>query len=127
MIVTALIALSHALIAQRKYPDAEACLQEALERIEKHPRPRYRWFKGEIQSRLGEAVAAQGKPQEAEKLLAAGYEGLRNTTSTPPPRLRAAMARLASFYAATGRPDAAASWRGRMRAIGAPRRPVGTS
>ena len=80
MIVTALIALSHALIAQRKYPDAEACLQEALERIEKHPRPRYRWFKGEIQSRLGEAVAAQGKPQEAEKLLAAGYPLRRERT-----------------------------------------------
>ena len=103
MVVTALIALSHALMAQRRGDEAAPLLQEALASVEQHPQIRYPWFKGEIQSSLGAVLAAQTKLDDAERLLVAGYEGLRDTPSAPPPRIRAALERLVSFYAATGR------------------------
>jgi tetratricopeptide (TPR) repeat protein len=125
-VVTALIALSHALVGQRRHEEAVPHLREALDRVEKQPLVRFLWFKGEIQSSLGEALAAQGDSAGAEKLLLAGYEGLRNTPSSPPPRLRSALGRLASFYAAAGRPDEAA-WRERLHAFDASSRAAGLS
>jgi eukaryotic-like serine/threonine-protein kinase len=115
MVITALIALGQALIAQRRHDEAIPHLREALETAEKHPQIRYPWFKGEVQSTLGGALAAQGQAAEAEKLLLAGYEGLRDTASTPPPRLRAAVERLIAFYVANGKPEDAASWRRRLQ------------
>ena len=114
LVVTALIALSHALIAQRRVDEAIPHLREALETVEKRPHVRYPWFKGEVQSTLGAALAAQRNSGEAEKLLLAGYEGLRNVPSTPPPRLRAAVERLVQFYVANGRLEEAGTWRDRL-------------
>jgi tetratricopeptide (TPR) repeat protein len=117
VVPTALIALSHALVAERRWNDALPYLREALESIEKYPQVRFPWFKGEIQSTLGSVLAAQTQAAEAETLLLAGYEGLRRSASTPPPRLRAAIDRLVSFYTLTGRTDEAASWRARRQAL----------
>jgi eukaryotic-like serine/threonine-protein kinase len=121
-VVGALIALSHALIAQRRANDAVPYLGEALEVVHKQPPVRFPWFKGEIQSTLGSALAAQGKPTEAEPLLLAGYEGLRDLPSTPPPRLRVALERLVAFYAANGRSAEAAAWRNRLHGFDSSRR-----
>ena len=115
MVPTALLALSHALIAQRRQREAIPHLREALATVEQYPQARYPWFKGEIQSTLGAALASQQQFPEAETLLVAGYEGLRNLPSTPPPRLRVAIERLVSFYVARGRPADAAPWRGRLQ------------
>jgi tetratricopeptide (TPR) repeat protein len=112
-VVNALIALSHALIAQRRHDEAVPYLREALGIVEQHSPIRFLWFKGEIQSTLGSVLAAQGQPTEAERLLLAGYESLRTVHSTPPPRLRAALERLVSFYVANGRSAEAVSWRTR--------------
>jgi tetratricopeptide (TPR) repeat protein len=114
MVVTALIALSHALIAERRAAEAIPHLREALATVEKHPQVRYPWFKGEVQSTLGAALAAHGESAEAEQLLLAGYDGLRAVASTPPPRLRVAAERLVAFYVAAGKPGEAASWRARL-------------
>jgi tetratricopeptide (TPR) repeat protein len=122
MVVTALIALSQAAIAQRRHDEAIPYLREALEITEKQALVRFPWFKGEVQTTLGGVLAVQGKPADAETLLLAGYEGLRNLPSTPPPLLRKALERLASFYAATGRSAEAASWRSRLESLDSSRR-----
>jgi len=122
MVITALIALGQALIAQRRHDEAIPHLREAQDTVERYPQIRYPWFKGEVQSTLGAALAAQRQPDEAEKLLLSGYEGLRDLPSTPPPRVRAALERLASFYAANGQSEEAASWRSRLQANDSSRR-----
>jgi tetratricopeptide (TPR) repeat protein len=111
----ALIALSHALIAQRRANEAIAYLREAMEVIEQSPQARYAWYKGEAQSTLGSVLAAQGNAGEGEQLLLAGYEDMKDRPSTPPPRERTALERIVSFYAASGRSEQAAEWRGRLQ------------
>jgi tetratricopeptide (TPR) repeat protein len=109
-IVTALIALSHALIAQGQHDEAMPLLREALEKVETQPLVRFLWFKGEIQSTLGGVLASRSQPEEAERLLLAGIESLDAAPSTPRPRWRAAVQRLVSFYKAAGRDSDAAVW-----------------
>jgi tetratricopeptide (TPR) repeat protein len=120
-VVGALMALSHALIAQKRASEAVPLLDEALAIVQKQPPVRFPWFKGEIQSTLGSAFAAQEKPVEAERLLLAGYESLRQLGSTPPPLLRTAVERLVSFYVATGKSAEAATWRSRLQGLDSPR------
>jgi tetratricopeptide (TPR) repeat protein len=119
MVVTALIALSHSLVAQRRGEEAIPHLREALDVTEKNPQARFPWFKGEVQSTLGAALAAQRQSTEAETLLLAGYEALRDLPATPPPRLRAALERLVAFYVATGRSAEAVPWRNRLQGLDA--------
>lgn len=117
MIVSALVALSHALIAQRRAAEAEPHLREALAQFEGTQTPaltRYRWLRGEVESTLGEVLAAKGDTDAAERLLLAGYETLRAQPASPAHRLRAAVERLAAFYAAGGRAADAAAWRARL-------------
>ncbi|HEX2446101.1 MAG TPA: serine/threonine-protein kinase [Vicinamibacterales bacterium] len=113
----ALIALSHALIGQRRGNEAIPYLREAMDSIERYPQARYAWFKGEIQSTLGSILGAQGNSAEGEKLLLAGYESMKDLPPTPPPRVRAALGRLVSFYTANRRSDEAAVWRSRLQAF----------
>jgi tetratricopeptide (TPR) repeat protein len=120
-VVSALVALSHAVIAQRRDAEAIPLLREALDTLAKPGPVRSAWFKGEVQSTLGGALAAQGQPGEAETLLLAGYEALRDLPSTPPPRLRAAVERLVAFYAAAGRSAEAATWRNRLQGLRPPK------
>jgi tetratricopeptide (TPR) repeat protein len=119
-VANALIALGHALIAQRRHEEAVPQLREALESVDKSPQFRSPWFKGEIQSSLGAALAADKVHiTEAEKLLLNGYEGLRDLPSTPPHRVRAAMERLVSFYTASGQAAEAATWNRRLHGFDA--------
>jgi eukaryotic-like serine/threonine-protein kinase len=116
-VVSALVALSHALIPERRYAEAVTCLREALSIVERQPPARFPWFKGEAQSTLGSVLAVQGNAAEAETLLLAGYEGLRALPSTPRPRLRVSVERLVSFYVANGRSADATSWRNRLQEL----------
>ena len=122
MVPTALIALGHSLTAQRRQAEALPYVREALDSVERQPQPRFPWFKAEAQSTLGSILAAQGDSADAEDLLLAGYEGLRDLPSTPPPRLRASLDRLVSFYVSSGRPADAAAWRNRLQSFDASRR-----
>lgn len=114
-VATALVALGEALIAQRRHDEAAPLLREAVDVIADRPPVRFPWIKGDAQSTLGGVLAAQEQSGEAEKLLLAGYEHLKNTPSAPPPLRRAAIERLVSFYAASGRPADAAAWRARLQ------------
>jgi tetratricopeptide (TPR) repeat protein len=122
--VTALLALGNALIAQGRLDEAVPPLREALTIYEAQVPNRLQWMKGEVESTLGGALAAQGQLAEAEKLLLAGYDSLRAVRSTPPPRLRLAVERLVAFYAAHGKADEATSWRRRLEELDAVARPL---
>ena len=111
----ALLALSHALVAQRRREEAILLLREALEKLDPATERRRQWWKGEIQSTLGAALAVDpGRREEGERLMLAGYEALRAHPATPPALLHAAIARLATHYTSTGRPAEAAVWRARL-------------
>jgi tetratricopeptide (TPR) repeat protein len=114
-VVSALVALSHALMAQHRSAEAVPHLRDALDRMTERTPLRFPWFKGEAESMLGDILAAQGKHGEAEKLLLAGYDDLQKVPSTPASRRRAAVERLVSFYAANSRTADAAAWRARLQ------------
>ena len=99
------------LIAQRRQATRRfRYLREALDTVERHPQVRYPLVQGRSSEQpRRRACRTDREAGEAEKLLLAGYEGLRDLPSTPPTRLRAALERLVSFYAASGRSDEAAS------------------
>src|SRR5690606_24922920 len=117
MVVSALVALSHALVGQRRASEAEPHLREALALLDGAQTPplaRHPWLRGEVESTLGDVLAAKGETDAAEQLLLAGYEHLRAQPSSPAPRVRAAVERLAAFYTARGRAADAAAWRARL-------------
>ena len=73
-----------------------------------------------MESALGAALAGQAKFDEAEPLLVAGYEGLRDLPDAPAGHLRTALERMVTFDVAWGRPDQAVAWRTRLNGLPAP-------
>lgn len=73
------------------------------------------WTTFNTQSMLGGALLGQHKYAEAEPLLLAGYDGMKQREATIPPqgklRLSEALDRLIHLYDAFGKPDQAAKWR----------------
>jgi hypothetical protein len=69
---------------------------------------------------LGEALAGRQKYADAEPLLLAGYDGLKEHEATIPPqgkfRLTDALRRLVSLYDALGKQEEAAVWRTQLEA-----------
>jgi len=69
---------------------------------------------------LGGALLGQKKYADAEPLLVAGYEGMKQHEATIPPqrkdRLPEALERLVQLYEATDKPDEAARWRKELEA-----------
>jgi hypothetical protein len=86
-----------------------------------------------LQHNLGWVLWKQGAYAESEPLLRIAsvnipktygptYVGARLSVATPPPRLRAAIVQLASFYVAAGKAGEAVSWRNRLQGLDASRR-----
>src|SRR5690606_7848099 len=90
---------------------------EANDIFEQHTPTRVGWYKPDVQSALGAALAGQRNFDAAEPLLIAGYEGLRDLPETPPAHLRVAVERLVAFCVESGRKDEAAAWRQRLDAL----------
>ena len=71
-------------------------------------------------SLLGGALLGQKKYADAEPLLLAGYDGLKQREKTIPPqglvRLPEVIERLVQLYEATGKKDDAAKWRKELEA-----------
>jgi hypothetical protein len=69
---------------------------------------------------LGNALLGQKKYAEAEPLLIAGYEGMKQREATIPPegkpRVTEALERVVQLYEATNKPDEAAKWRKKLEA-----------
>ena len=80
--------------------------------------PKGNWMIADAKSSLGAALSGQGKYEEAEPLLLAGYEEL---LAKPPPaslarRTRDALDRIVKLYEAWGKKDEAAKWRAKSPA-----------
>jgi tetratricopeptide (TPR) repeat protein len=102
------------LLDARAWADAETVLRECLAICEKAgPRA---WVTFDTRSQLGGALLGQKRYADAEPLLLAGYEGMKQREKTIPPqgmvRLPEAADRLIELYAGWGKPDEAARWRG---------------
>jgi tetratricopeptide (TPR) repeat protein len=108
-------ALGDALAGQRRYVEAVTALREAVDTFEKGGRMRTPWYKSAAVSSLGAALAQTGDRAEAERLLIAGYEGLRDGPYTPRAQLRPSIERLVSFYETSGRRNDASGWRKRLQ------------
>jgi tetratricopeptide (TPR) repeat protein len=114
----ALSGLGSNLLHQKKWTEAEAVLRECLAiRQKKQPNA---WMTFNTQSMIGAALLGQEKYADAESLLLAGYEGMKQRAARIPPHskvwLTAALRRLVQLHDALDRPEEAARWRKELQA-----------
>ena len=106
------------------YADAEPLLRECLA-IREKTQPDL-WSTPHTKSKLGRALLGQKKYTDAEPLLIAGYEGMRQREATIPPqekpRLTEALEYVIQLYEATNKPEQAAKWRKQLEASKAAQR-----
>ena len=107
------------LLERKKWTEAEPLLRECLA-IRAKTQPDV-WLTFNTQSMLGGALLGQKKHADAEPLLLAGYEGMKQREKTIPPqggmRIPQAIERLVQLYEATGNADEAAKWRKELETI----------
>jgi tetratricopeptide (TPR) repeat protein len=100
------------LLQQKNWTEAEPLLRECLA-IREKAQPDV-WSTFNTKSLLGGALLGQKRIAEAEPLLLAGYEGMKQRETTIPEqgkiRLREAADRLIKLYTATNRPDELKKW-----------------
>jgi serine/threonine protein kinase/tetratricopeptide (TPR) repeat protein len=101
------------LLTVQAWTDAEVVLRECLAVREKWQPNAWNTFN--TRSMLGGALLGQQKYAEAEPLLLAGYEGMKQREKTIPPqgavRLPEAADRLVELYTALGKSEEVARWR----------------
>ena len=114
-------------LQQEKYTEAEPSLRECLAiREKKQPDS---WSTFNAQSLLGGALLGQKKCAEAEPLLQAGFEGMKQREAQISPqvrqqRLTASLERLVQLYEATGQKDKTNEWRKKWEQAKAPPKPA---
>ncbi|HQR06488.1 MAG TPA: serine/threonine-protein kinase [Gemmatales bacterium] len=99
-------------VQAKAFADAEPLLRKSLTiRTQTDPND---WQTFNTQSLLGGSLLGQKKYAEAEPLLLAGYEGLKQRMQTIPPegntRLPEALERLIQLYSDTKKPDEVKKW-----------------
>ncbi len=104
----------------QRFQDAERLLRECWEFRRKGKADD--WLRFYTMSQLGDCLAGQGKPAEAEPLLIEGCKGLIASAAKVPLARRkdasAAAARIVSFYDTWGQPEKAAAWRRELAQVG---------
>jgi eukaryotic-like serine/threonine-protein kinase len=104
------------LLVQGKFAEAEPVARECLALREKQVPDNWRTFNA--RSMLGGSLLGQKKYAEAEPLLLAGYEGMKQREDKIPVagkvRLKETMQRLVQLYETTNRPDQAAEWKQKL-------------
>jgi serine/threonine protein kinase len=107
---------SQVLLQIKAFAAAEPILRECLairENIQAEV-----WSTFNTRSMLGGALLGQKKYSEAEPLLLAGYEGMKQRENTIPPqgkvRLPQAVERLIDLYTSTNKPDEVKRWRAEL-------------
>jgi serine/threonine protein kinase/tetratricopeptide (TPR) repeat protein len=111
--------LSHDLLWQGKFTDAEVLLRECLALCENKQDDHWTTFRA--MTLLGKALSGQRKYSYAEPLLLLGYAGLKEREATVPVQIRQpcltdAVASLVRLYDAWGMPDKALPWRNQLQA-----------
>ena len=100
------------LLQAKAFTEAEPLLRECLA-IREKTQPDL-WTTFNTQSLLGGALLGQKKYAEAEALLLAGYEGMKQREKSIPPqgatRIPEALDRLLDLCTATSRPDEVKKW-----------------
>jgi serine/threonine protein kinase/tetratricopeptide (TPR) repeat protein len=111
--IESLAGLAGSLQERGNLTDAERLTRECLSLCEKRLSGDWRIF--DSQARLGSILLAQKRYADAEPLLLAGYDGLRQRQDRIPAssrrRLKETAGQLARLYDATSRPDRAAEWK----------------
>ncbi len=97
-------------IADGEFADAARLLRVCLLTRQKEL-PAEHWLIADTRSLLGEAVAGQGRFDEAEPLLLDGYAGLKTDREAPLERKREAALRIVRFYESWRKPEKAREWR----------------
>jgi tetratricopeptide (TPR) repeat protein len=108
------------LLVQKKWPEAETVARACLAiREQKEPDA---WTTFEARSLLGGALLGQKKYAEAEPLLLAGYEGLKQRQAKIPPPTQIVLDKslewLVQLYDALEKPEDAAKWRQELQSLG---------
>jgi len=115
------------LLQLKAYPDAEPLLRECLA-IREKTEPEL-WSTSSTKSMLGGALLGEKKYADAEPLLVAGYQGMKEREAKIPPRekprLTEALEHLIQLYEATNKPGEAAKWRKELEARNAAERQPG--
>ena len=109
--------LGQNLTKQRKYPQAEVLLRQALATREKGDRDDWSLFRA--QAFLGGCLAGSGRYAEAEPLLLGGYEGMRQRAARMPAKqkkwIRSAGEEIVDLYSRWSKPELAAQWRTKLQ------------
>jgi len=104
------------MLEREQFSVAEPPARAAFTFLQKESPNDWRTFRS--QSQLGDCLLAQKKPAEAELLLLAGYEGLKQREEKIPPERKSALGetlqRLVQLYQATGRTSEAAKWQSKL-------------
>jgi tetratricopeptide (TPR) repeat protein len=111
-----LLAHSEALMEAGRYAEAAAKLRGCLSMRQKGL-PADHWLIADTVSRLGEALARDGKFAEAESLLLESYDHLSSDHRVPVDRKRQAIQRIIVLYGLWEKPDQAAEWRERLQTM----------
>src|SRR5262249_38713560 len=105
--------LGQFMLKGRKYTEAEPLLRQCLAIREKQQPDKWTTFS--TKSLLGGSLLGQAKYADAEPLLLAGYEGMKQRAAKIPlsgkPYQSAALERIVQLYEAWGKPEKAAEWR----------------
>jgi hypothetical protein len=110
-----LITQSEELMAVGRYGEAADLLGGCLA-IRQKALPEGHWLVADTTSRLGHALAGQGKFTEAEALLLEGYAGLNADELTPGDGIRQAIERIINLYESWEKPDQVSRWRQQLDA-----------
>jgi tetratricopeptide (TPR) repeat protein len=105
--------LARTLLLEQKFIEAESLARQCLAlREQRLPND---WETFDARALLGRSFLGQMRPAEAEPLLLAGYQGMKDCAEKIPAwekrRLRDALKYLIEFYDSTGKPDEAAKWK----------------
>jgi hypothetical protein len=103
--------LGLSLSQQKLWIEAEPLIRESLAIREQKEPDNWRTFY--TKSALGGSLMGQRKYAEAEPLLLAGYEGMKQGKKSIPPgstRIAEALDRLIELYTATNKPDEVKKW-----------------
>jgi eukaryotic-like serine/threonine-protein kinase len=113
-----LTVVASSLLQAKAFPEAESLLREPLAICVK--RDPEAWTTFNAKSMLGGALLGQKKHAEAEPLLLAGYEGMKQRETKIPPeskvRIDEAIDRLIQLAKAQGKKQEAAKWQAELEA-----------
>jgi len=93
--------------------EAEKALREAV-KLREENLPDKHFMTALSRGALGEFLTTQKRFAEAEPLLLASYEGLKNAQSADSPRIRTGTERLVTLYTNWGRPSEANTYRSQL-------------